>query len=245
MTPGSFGYSVLRNSVESDFYHALLSTCETMDMPLEGLHTETGPGVLEACITVDHALAAADKAALFKTFAKVVAQRRNLMATFMAKWSGEQAGQGGHIHLSLRDSGGNAAFHDPACPHGISKTMRHFIAGQQALLPELLALVAPTVNSYSRLVPGFWAPTNATWASKTAPAPCALFPDRPSHNGWSTGCRAPTPTRISLSRLPSHRGCGGSNISWSRSRLWWGMDMRRRFRRTCVCRPRWGKRRGG
>ena len=172
MTPGSFGYSVLRNSVESDLYHALLSTCETMDMPLEGLHTETGPGVLEAAITVDHALAAADKAALFKTFAKVVAQRRNLMATFMAKWSGVEAGQGGHIHLSLRDNGGKSAFYDPSCPHNISKSMRHFIAGQQALLPELLALIAPTVNSYSRLVPGFWAPTNATWGIENRT--CAL-----------------------------------------------------------------------
>jgi glutamine synthetase len=172
LTPGSFGYSVLRSTVESEFYHALLSTCETMDMPLEGLHTETGPGVLEACITVDGALRAADKAALFKTFTKVLAQRRGLMATFMAKWSGEQAGQSGHIHVSLRDLEGHSAFYDPTEPHGISKTMRHFIAGQQALLPQLLALVAPTINSYSRLVPGFWAPTNATWGIENRT--CAL-----------------------------------------------------------------------
>ncbi len=71
-TPGSFGYSVLRNSAEADFYHELLATCDKMDMPLEGLHTETGPGVLEACITVDNALEAADRAALFKTFTKVL-----------------------------------------------------------------------------------------------------------------------------------------------------------------------------
>nr|MDJ0991519.1 hypothetical protein [Desulfobacterales bacterium] len=71
MAPGFFGYSVLRNSVHSEFYRELLHTCATMDFALEGLHEETGPGVLEAAIEADHGLAAADKAALFKTFTKI------------------------------------------------------------------------------------------------------------------------------------------------------------------------------
>lgn len=179
MTPGSFGYSVLRNTVESDFHHALLSTCAQMDMPLEGLHTETGPGVLEAAITVDGALIAADRAALFKTFTKVLAQKRGLMATFMAKWSHEQAGQSGHIHLSLKGEDGSAVFHDDSAPNGISATMRHFIAGQQALMPELLAMVAATVNSYSRLVPGLWAPTNATWGIENRTCALRAIPGSP------------------------------------------------------------------
>jgi glutamine synthetase len=163
LTPGSFGYSVLRNTVGSEFYHALLTTCEQMDMPLEGLHTETGPGVLEGCITVDQVLAAADKAALFKTFTKVLAQRHGLMATFMAKWSEKHAGQSGHIHVSLKNGAGGSVFFAEDQPHHISSEMRHFIGGQQKLMPELLAMVASTVNSYSRLVPGLWAPTDATW----------------------------------------------------------------------------------
>jgi glutamine synthetase len=56
-------------------------------MAIEGLHEETGPGVMEAAIAVDSALSAADKAALFKTFAKVIAQKNGYMATFMAKVS--------------------------------------------------------------------------------------------------------------------------------------------------------------
>jgi len=84
------------------------------------------------------------------------------MATFMAKWSREWPGQSGHIHLSLRSRDGKPAFHDPAQPHSMSTTMRHFVGGQQRLMPELLAMVAPTVNSYTRLIPGFWAPTDAT-----------------------------------------------------------------------------------
>jgi glutamine synthetase len=162
MAPGWFGYSVIRNSTASGFYRELLATCEAMDFGIEGLHEETGPGVIEAAIAYDGALAAADKAALFKTFVKVLAQRNHMMATFMAKWSHDWPGQSGHIHLSLRDPDGKPVFHDPGEPHQISRTMRHFLGGQQQLLPELLAMVAPTINSYTRLIPGFWAPTVST-----------------------------------------------------------------------------------
>src|SRR5271167_3613990 len=163
MTPGAFGYSVLRSSVHSDLYHELLGLGQTMRFPIEGLHTETGPGVLEAALLYCDALEAADRAALFKTFTKVLAQRHRLMATFMAKWSNSVPGQSGHLHISLRTAGGDSVFHDASKPHDMSDAMRWFVGGQQALMPELLAMVAGTVNSYSRLVPGYWAPTSATW----------------------------------------------------------------------------------
>jgi glutamine synthetase len=164
IAPDSFGYSVIRNSVWSELYRDLLENCEQMDLPIEGLHEETGPGVVEAALAYDSSLAAADKAALFKTFAKVIAQRRGLMATFMAKWSQDWPGQSGHIHISLRDAAGKPVFHDPAQPHGMSDVLRWFVGGQQRLMPELLAMIAPTVNSYTRLIPGFWAPTDSTWS---------------------------------------------------------------------------------
>ena len=173
ITPGFFGYSMLRSSVWSDFYTSFLEMCELMDFPIEGLHTETGPGVLEAAIAVDEAMLAADKAALFKTFTKVFAQRQDLIATFMAKWSADWPGQSGHIHLSLgRDNGSSAAFLDPSKDGGMSDEMRWFIGGQQTLMPEVLAMVASTVNAYSRMVPGFWAPTDATWGVENRT--CAL-----------------------------------------------------------------------
>jgi glutamine synthetase len=158
--------------VHADFYEELLEMAKEMDFPIEGLHTETGPGVLEAAIAVDEALAAADKAALFKTYTKVLAQHRGWMATFMAKWSPDWPGQSGHIHLSLQGKGGKSVFHDKSKPHAMSDAMRHFIGGQQALMPELLAMVASTVNSYSRLIPGFWAPTEASWGIENRT--CAL-----------------------------------------------------------------------
>ncbi len=172
LTPGYFGYSVLRSSVHAELYQALLKLAVDMRMPIEGLHTETGPGVIEAALHYTEALEAADRAALFKTFVKVLAQRRGLMATFMAKWSQQLPGQSGHLHISLTRRDGSSAFHDEAAPHTMSQEMRWFVAGQQALMPELLAMVAPTVNSYSRLVPGYWAPTSATWGVENRT--CAL-----------------------------------------------------------------------
>ena len=163
LAPGNFGYSVIRNSVHSDFYTDLLDTCLHMDMEIEGLHEETGPGVIEAALGVSECLAAADKAAMFKTFTKIMAQKVGLMATFMAKCSPDWPGQSGHIHMSLRDKKDKSVFFDPKKDGNMSDRMRHFIGGQQMLMPDVLAMIAPTVNSYTRLIPGFWAPTEASW----------------------------------------------------------------------------------
>ncbi|MBI1318719.1 MAG: glutamine synthetase [Candidatus Hydrogenedens sp.] len=179
ITPGFFGYSMLRNSVHAEFYHELLHLCEAMGYPLEGLHTETGPGVLEAAICHAQGLEAADRAALFKTFTKVLAQRRGWMATFMAKWSKDWPGQSGHLHLSLQ-SKGKPVFHNPSGEHGMSDEMRWFIGGQQALMPSFLSMVACTVNSYSRLIPGFWAPTAATWGIENRTCALRAIPGGPS-----------------------------------------------------------------
>jgi glutamine synthetase len=172
LTPGYFGYSMLRSSVHAELYQALLQLGAEMRMPIEGLHTETGPGVMEAALQYCEALEAADRAALFKTYTKVMMQRRGLMATFMAKWSQQLPGQSGHLHVSMARQDGSSVFHDAAKPHTMSDEMRWFVGGQQALMPELLAMVASTVNSYSRLVPGFWAPTSATWGVENRT--CAL-----------------------------------------------------------------------
>jgi glutamine synthetase len=177
MDPGFFGYSVIRNTVRAEYYQETLDLCRRMRMPIEGLHEETGPGVLEAAIEVSDALEAADRGVLFKTFIKVHAQRQGRMATFMAKWNPELPGQSGHIHVSLKDANtGKPVFHDAAAEHRMSATMRHFVAGQHALMPEWLGMVASTVNAYSRLVPGFWAPTNATWGVENRTAALRVIP---------------------------------------------------------------------
>jgi glutamine synthetase len=179
-TPGMFGYSVLRSSVHADLHHELLDTMSAMDCDIEGLHTETGPGVLEAAIGVDGAERAADKGALFKTFAKVLAQRRGLMATFMAKWNDQLPGQSGHIHISLADAdNGKNRFWAGDEEFEMSDTMRSFVAGQVKYMPEVLPMVCATVNAYRRMVPGMWAPMHANWGVENRTTAVRVIPSGP------------------------------------------------------------------
>lgn len=67
------------------------------------------------------------------------------------------------MHQSLADSEGNNVFYDEKDPQRMSQIFKHFLAGQMYCLPDLMAMYAPTINSFKRLVEGFWAPTTATW----------------------------------------------------------------------------------
>jgi glutamine synthetase len=162
LSPGMFGYSWVREGQNADLCHAILDDMDRFDIRIEGLHTETGPGVYEAAIQYDQALRAADKAALFKTAMKVVAARLGCAVTFMAKWNRDLPGSSGHLHQSLWKHNENA-FHDAQSEHKLSAVARQYLGGQLALMPELTALISPTVNSYKRYVPGVWAPLNASW----------------------------------------------------------------------------------
>ena len=164
LTPGMFGYSVLRHSLESLFVNDLFAMLGQFGIPLEGLHTETGPGVYEAAIHHDKALQAADKAVLLKTAVKEIAYRHEILATFMAKWNASLPGCSGHIHQSLWTmDGATNLFFDASVPDKLSTLARQYIAGQLHCLPYILPMYAPTINSYKRLVEGAWAPTTRTW----------------------------------------------------------------------------------
>jgi len=189
LTPGNFGYSILRTSSEADRFNGLLDMCEALDCDLEGLHCETGPGVWEAAIQVSEGMEAADRANLFKTFSKVFFQRQDCMATFMAKWSMAYPGQSGHFHVSLLDESGRNVFYDAADPDGMSVLQKQAVAGLQQFLPELLVLLAPTINSYTRLVKGAWAPTASTWGIENRTAAVRVIPGGPS--AQRIECRVP------------------------------------------------------
>jgi glutamine synthetase len=169
LSPGMFGYSVLRASTYSDLAHDILNTMRDLDIEIEGHHTETGPGVYETAIRVDDVLRAADNAALFKVAVKVLAQKRGLMATFMAKWNSQLPGSSGHVHQSLMDgrAGKNLFWRGArkALIGGMSALMQQYMAGQLALMPEYAVMLEPTVNSYKRTAPSTlsWAPANVTW----------------------------------------------------------------------------------
>jgi glutamine synthetase len=162
LSPGMFGYSWVRESQNHELMAAILDGMRAFDVEVEGLHTETGPGVYEVALRYDDVIRAADKAALFKVGMKQIAFEHGLAVTFMAKHNASLPGSSGHLHQSLW-RGGESAFNDPSAEGGISQTMRHYIGGQIALMPELTALISPTINSYKRYVPGVWAPLTPTW----------------------------------------------------------------------------------
>ena len=162
LTPGMFGYSILRSSERNDFFSALFNQLKEFGIPLEGLHTETGPGVYEAAITYSGVLQAADNASLFKTAVKEIGYKHGILASFMAKINEQLPGCSGHVHQSLWQNNTNI-FYNANEPNNMSETMQQYLAGQLFCLPHILPMVAPTINSYKRLVEGAWAPTTVTW----------------------------------------------------------------------------------
>jgi glutamine synthetase len=164
LTPGMFGYSILRSSLENPYFTDLFELLKKFDVPLEGLHTETGPGTYEAAIVYSDILEAADRAVLFKTAVKEIAYKHGVIATFMAKINENLPGCGGHVHQSLWDkSSKKNLFHEEKDKNKMSSLMKSYVAGQLYCLPQILPMYAPTINSYKRLVEGAWAPTTLTW----------------------------------------------------------------------------------
>jgi glutamine synthetase len=187
LTPGMFGYSILRSTLENPFMTDLFEMLGKFDVPLEGLHTETGPGVYEAAIQYSQLPEAGDRALLFKTAVKEIAYKHGIMATFMAKIDENLPGCGGHIHQSLWDKGSKQnLFHDDKDKHGISNLMRQYLAGQLHCLPFILPLFAPNINSYKRLVEGAWAPTTLTWGMDNRTVALRVLP------GGKKSCRLET-----------------------------------------------------
>ena len=162
LTPGMFGYSLLRMNRNRDFFKAIMDEMLAFDIPIEGLHTETGPGVLEVAIGFSEALAQADRAILFKTGAKEIGARFGIMPSFMAKPHQNLPGCSGHIHQSLTDGKRNLFF-DAGNPRKMSALFESYVAGQVACMMDFGPLIWPTINSYKRLVDGFWAPVKPTW----------------------------------------------------------------------------------
>lgn len=164
LTSGMFGYSVLKSSEKSDFFEALWTGMEEFGVPLEGLHTETGPGVYEAAIRYTTIMKAADRAFLFKSACKEIGYRHGIIASFMAKPFKDLPGCSGHIHQSLWDDKNQKnLFFDDSDDFKMSSLFKSYLAGQLYCLPYILPMYAPTINSYKRLVEGAWAPTTITW----------------------------------------------------------------------------------
>jgi glutamine synthetase len=171
ISDGMFGYSILRSSQFHPFWKQLFEQLDKANITLEGLHTETGPGVMEAAIDKKDVLSAADNAVLFKTFVKAIASQHDILATFMAKWNTEYPGCSGHMHQSLwKDSN---LFN--SSDGSLNKLTEHYLAGILHTMPYLMPIYAPTINSYKRLIPGSWAPTIVSWGIDNRTTACRII----------------------------------------------------------------------
>lgn len=189
MTPGMFGYSLLRANEHREFFRAIMEELPRFGIPVEGLHTETGPGVLEAALQFSGALEAADRATLFKTAVKEIGRRFGIMPTFMAKWNQSYPGCSGHVHQSLADARtGRNLFPANSGRHGMSPLFESYVAGQLACLLEFAPLFWPTINSYKRLVDGFWAPVKPTWGIDNRTASFRVISGSPKSTRLETRC---------------------------------------------------------
>jgi len=143
------------------FLRALVPALEALGVELSAVHTEAGPGLLELNLGARPALRAADDAALTKLAVKDIAATMGLRASFLAKSVPGEEGSSGHVHLSCWSDGANAfrALEGKALP----AVLRSAIAGVLEHLPAASLLLNPTINSYKRLVPGWFAPVNASW----------------------------------------------------------------------------------
>jgi len=154
-------YSILGTARIEPLLRRLRNEMAGAGLVVESAKGECNLGQHEIAFKYAEALTTCDDHAVYKTGAKEIAAQEGYSLTFMAKYN-EREGNSCHIHLSLRDDAGRPVMAGDG-PHGFSRTMEHFLAGQLACLRDFSLLLAPTVNSYKRYVPGSFAPTAVAW----------------------------------------------------------------------------------
>jgi len=148
----------------------LMDALNSMGLEIEVGHHEVALGQHEIDFRFADAVKAADNVLTLKYTVKAIAALHGLTASFMPKPVYGINGSGMHCHQSLFDKDGNNVFFDDNDEYKLSSTAYSFIAGQLKHARGLAALVAPTVNSYKRLVPGYEAPVYIGWAQQNRSA---------------------------------------------------------------------------
>ena len=166
----------------------LVPAFEGLGVELEAVHTEAAPGLLELNIAARRGLQAADDAALLKFAVKETAASLGLSASFLAKTEPLEEGSSGHVHMSFWQGGENAFAPGPG--EDLPEACMSAVAGLLDHLPAASLLINPTVNSYKRLVPGYFAPVNVSWGYENRSASVrAIRGSRPARSRLE--CRRP------------------------------------------------------
>jgi glutamine synthetase len=160
-------YQLQQGARTEDFHAAVRRHLDASGVPVESSKGEWGLGQHEVNVRYAEVLETADRHTVFKQCLKETADRQGVSVTFMAKPHTDRAGSSCHVHLSLWRDGENAFAGDldlGVGPARGSKELRWFLGGCLRWVPELVVLLAPTVNSYKRFVDGSWAPTRVAWS---------------------------------------------------------------------------------
>jgi glutamine synthetase len=142
----------------------LMEALSSMGLQIEMGHHEVALGQHEIDFRYTNAVEAADNILTMKYTVKAIAAKHGLIASFMPKPIFGINGSGMHCHQSLFDKDGNNLFYQDDDEYNLSKTAYGYIAGQLKHARAMAAVVAPTINSYKRLVPGYEAPVYVGWA---------------------------------------------------------------------------------
>ncbi len=157
-------FSTISMTAAAEVMDDIITALEHQNIPIDSYYPELGHGQHELPIRHASALRAADNQIWFRETVRNVAHQHGLLASFAPKPVLDQAGNGCHIHWSLWDEAGEQnLFYDSDDPHQLSQLGYHFIAGVLAHVPGLLALTAPSYNSYHRLRPHFWSSAYTAW----------------------------------------------------------------------------------
>lgn len=158
------GYFDVSTDLATLIRRQMVRALQNLGIAVEAAHHEVAAGQHEIDLRYAEAIRAADQTVTARVALKAVAQLNGLHATFMPKPIAGVNGSGMHVHQSLVDIvTGRNAFAEANDPYGLSATARHFIAGLLAHARAMCAVLAPLVNSYKRLVPGFEAPVHISW----------------------------------------------------------------------------------
>ncbi len=154
-------YSILGTARIEPLLRRLRNGMAGAGLQVESAKGECNLGQHEIAFRYAEAVTTCDNHSIYKTGSKEIADAEGMSITFMAKPNARE-GNSCHIHLSVREDDGTPVMAGDG-PHGLSRFGEHFIAGQLAVLPELVLWHAPNINSYKRYVPGSFAPTAVRW----------------------------------------------------------------------------------
>jgi glutamine synthetase len=175
------GYGMDRLIEVSDYCRDLLAALDAESVDVQQLHPEYAPGQFELSVGPTDAVAAADRLLLVRHTIRAVTQRAGLRCSFAPAMAAGGVGNGCHVHTSLWREGRNLMAGGPG-PHGLSDEAEAFVAGVLDGLPALLAVGAPSVASYLRLIPQRWSAPYRCWGRENREAGVRLVAASPDAN---------------------------------------------------------------